>query len=131
MMHRDIELILMRQLASSLASAVFLVDPQGTLVFYNEHAEPILGRRYEETGPMPVELWSTMFHPLDQRGKPLAPESLPLVKVLKTNKPASKVFWIRALDGVKRKIEVTAFPLIGQTHKLVGAVSMFTEVTTA
>jgi PAS domain-containing protein len=121
----------MRQLASSLASAVFLVDPQGTLVFYNEHAEPILGRRYEETGPMPVELWTTMFHPLDQRGKPLAPESLPLVKVLKTNKPASKVFWIRALDGVKRKIEVTAFPLIGQTHKLVGAVSMFTEVTSA
>ena len=131
MMHRDIELILMRQLASSLASAIFLVDPQGTLVFYNEHAEPILGRRYEETGPMPVELWSTMFHPLYQRGKPLAPESLPLVKVLKTNKPASKVFWIRALDGVKRKIEVTAFPLIGQTHKLVGAVSMFTEVTSA
>ncbi len=129
MMHRDIELILMRQLASSLASAIFLVDPLGTLVFYNEHAETILGRRYEETGPMPVELWSTMFHPLDDRGKPVLPEALPLVKVLKTNKPATKKFWIRALDGVKRKIEVTAFPLIGQNQKLVGAVSMFTEVT--
>ncbi len=128
-MHRDIELILMRQLASSLASAIFLVDPLGTLVFYNEHAETILGRRYEETGPMPVELWSTMFHPLDDRGKPVLPEALPLVKVLKTNKPATKKFWIRALDGVKRKIEVTAFPLIGQNQKLVGAVSMFTEVT--
>lgn len=78
---------------------------------------------------MPVELWSTMFHPLDDRGKPVLPEALPLVKVLKTNKPATKKFWIRALDGVKRKIEVTAFPLIGQNQKLVGAVSMFTEVT--
>ena len=124
----DIELILMRQLASCLATPVFLVDPKGNLVFYNEHAEPILGRRYEETGPMPIDVWSTMFHPIDEEDHELAPSELPLVVALKHHRPAHKEFWIRGLDGVKRQIEVTAFPLIGQSMNLVGAVAMFAEV---
>jgi PAS domain-containing protein len=128
MAQKDIELILMRQLASCLATPVFLVDPKGNLVFYNEHAEPILGRRYEETGPMPVEVWSSMFHPMDELDQEMLPSDLPLVMALRYHRPAHKKFWIRGLDGIKRQIEVTAFPLIGQSMELVGAVSMFAEV---
>ena len=117
----------MRQLASSLATPVFLVDPAGNLIYYNEHAEPILGQRFEETGAMPVEQWSTMFQPLDGRGRAIAPESLPLVIALQQQRPAYKTFWIRGLDGGKRRIGVAAFPLIGQRKTLVGAVAMFTE----
>ena len=39
-----VELILTRQVASQMAMPVFLVDADGTLVFYNEPAERILGR---------------------------------------------------------------------------------------
>ena len=74
-----IEIILMRQLASCLAMPVFLVDPQGTLIFYNEHAERTLGKRYEETGPMPVDDWTTAFRPFDDNENPIAPEELPIV----------------------------------------------------
>ena len=42
MAQKDIELILTRQLASYLATPVFIVDAIGTLVFYNEPAEVIL-----------------------------------------------------------------------------------------
>ena len=128
MAQKDIELILMRQLASCLATPIFLVDPKGTLVFYNEHAEPILGRRFEETGPMPVEVWSAMFHPIDDDDHEMSASELPLVIAIRYHRPAHKKFWIRGLDAVKRQIEVTAFPLIGQSMELVGAVSMFAEV---
>ena len=47
-----IELILMRQLASHLRVPIFLVDGQGTLLFYNEPAEALLGRRFDEAGEM-------------------------------------------------------------------------------
>jgi PAS domain-containing protein len=124
----DIELILMRQLASCLAMPIFLVDPEGNLVFYNEHAEKILGRRYEETGAMPVSEWSTIFRPFDANEEPLAPESLPLVIALTHMRPAHKRFWIRGLDGRKRHIEVTAIPIIGQRKQLAGGVSIFWEV---
>ena len=40
MPQQEIEMILVRQLASYLAMPIFIVDPQGTLVFYNEPAEP-------------------------------------------------------------------------------------------
>lgn len=128
MAQKDLELILMRQLASMLATPVFLVDSQGSLVFYNEHAEVILGRRFEETGAMPMGLWSTMFLPFDETGRPISPEALPLVTTLRTKKPSQRNFWIRGLDDVKRQIDVTSFPLIGQTRRLVGAMSIITEV---
>jgi hypothetical protein len=48
-----IQLILTRQLAGYLSVPVFLVGPNGDLLFYNEPAEILLGKRFEETGPMP------------------------------------------------------------------------------
>jgi len=46
----DIEMILNRQLADCLAIPVFITDTIENLVFYNEPAEGILGKRYEDTG---------------------------------------------------------------------------------
>ena len=54
MAQKAVELILMRQLASYLAVPIFLVDPEGNLLYYNEPAERLLGRRYDETGEMPA-----------------------------------------------------------------------------
>ena len=78
MAQKDVEVILMRQLASYLAMPIFLVDPTGNLLFYNEPAEALLGRRYDETGEMPLEEWSAIFVPVDESGAPLPPEALPL-----------------------------------------------------
>ena len=63
-----IEIILNRQLADCLAIPVFITDIDGNLLFYNEPAEEILGRRYEDTGEMPVEVWSTVFKNKDENG---------------------------------------------------------------
>ena len=50
----------MQQLASYLAMPIFLVDPEGNLLYDNEPAERLLGRRYNETGEMPAAEWSTV-----------------------------------------------------------------------
>lgn len=127
---KEIELILARQLASYLVMPIFLVDPQGNLIYYNEPAEEILGRRFEETGEMPVEEWSTLYQPEDETGKPLAPESLPLVVALTQHAPAHRTMWIQGLDGVRRRIEITAFPLNGQAERYLGALAIFWEIKT-
>lgn len=125
---KEIELILARQLASYLVMPIFIVDPPGNLIYYNEPAEGILGRRFDETGEMPVEEWSTLFKPTDEIGRPLAPESLPLVIVLTQHRPAHREMWIQGLDGVRRRIEVTAFPIDGQGGRRLGAIAVFWEV---
>jgi PAS domain-containing protein len=123
-----IEMILTRQLASSLALPIFVVDPQGTLVFYNELAEPILGRRFDETGAMPMSEWSTIFTPTDEAGVALAPTALPLAIALAEQRPAHRAFWIYGLDNVHRHIEATCLPLMGQTQRVLGAIAFFWEV---
>ncbi len=129
MPQQAIEVILMRQLASYLAMPIFVVDPAGNLLFYNEPAEALLGRRYEETGEMPVEEWSRIFQPTTADRSPLPSEALPLVIALQQRRAAHLAFQIRGLDGVSRQLEVTAFPLDGQGGRHLGAVAIFWEAS--
>lgn len=127
MSQKEIEVILARHLASYLATPIFIVDPAGSLIYYNEPAELILGRRYEESGDMPLEEWSTIFRPTDEEGMPFKPDALPLSIALNKRQTATARFWIRGLDEVKRHIQVTAFPLIGQDSRYLGAMALFWE----
>lgn len=124
---KAVELILMRQLASYLAVPIFLVDPEGNLLYYNEPAERLLGRRYDETGEMLVAEWSTVFTPTRPDGSPLPAEEIPLAAALEKWHPAHRTLVIRGLDGVARRIAVTAFPLEGQGGRRLGAVAIFWE----
>lgn len=50
--HRSLLLILARELASNVATPMFVVDVHGVLVFYNEAAETLLGQSFSVTGPV-------------------------------------------------------------------------------
>jgi len=128
MSQQEIEIILARHLAEYLALPIFIVDPNGDLLFYNEPAEAILGHRYDETGPMPASDWSTIFNPVDKNGQPIHPEELPLMIAMMKRHPAHRSFWIHGLDGAMRELEVTAFPLTAQADRFLGAVAFFWEV---
>jgi PAS domain-containing protein len=99
----EIEIILNRQLADCLSIPVFITDTTGNLLFYNEPAEEVLGKRFEDTGEMPVEEWSTIFKPFNEDGSVIKPDDLPLVKTLKNNFPYHKTFWIKSLHGNSEK----------------------------
>ncbi len=124
-MAHDIEIILSRQWADCLSMPVFIVDPQGTLLFYNEPAENILGRRFSDTGTMSVEEWSTMFQPYDDEMKVLKPGDLPLVPTISGKEPAHGSFWIRNLIGHSYKLAVTSFPIVGRGNRFSGAIAIF------
>lgn len=123
----DIELILFRQLAGCLGIPAFLVSASGDLLFYNEPAESVLGQRFEDTGPLPVDEWSQRFQPMDEHGAPVDPSGLPLVIALREERASHRALHIQGLDGVRRRIQVTAFPLIGHSGNLAGAVALFWE----
>ena len=123
----EIEIILNRQLADCLGIPVFITDTKGNLIYYNEPAEEILGKQYAETGEMPVEVWSTIFKPMDESGNLISPDELPLVKTLKNCYPYHKAFWIESLKGKSEKISVTSYPILGRTGKFLGAVAIFWE----
>ena len=128
MRQREIEVILTRQLASYLALPIFIVDEDGTLIFYNEPAEAILGQRFEETGEMPADEWAQAYTVTADDGTPVAPESLPLTIALRQHRPAHGRLTMVGRDLVRRQIEITAFPLTGQSGRHLGAVAIFWEI---
>jgi PAS domain-containing protein len=127
MAQKAVEVILARQLASYLAVPVFIVDPSGVLLFFNEPAEALLGKRFDETGEMAAAEWSTIFAPTEESGEPLPPEDLPLVVALTQDRPIHRRMRIRGLDRVVRHLEVTAFPLVGVAGRPLGAIALFWE----
>ena len=128
MAQQEVEVILARHLAENLALPIFIVDPEGNLLFFNEPAEAVLGLRFGDTGLMPASVWSTMFEPMDQDGKPIPPEEIPLVIAMNHIHPSHRVFWISDLNKNIRHIELTAFPIIGQSGRISAAVAIFWEV---
>lgn len=124
MASRSVELILLKQVAGYLATPVFLVDADGTLLFYNEPAEEILGIRYEEKGEMPLTEWEAMFHQADASGTPIAPEDLPITVALREDRPVQGDCWIKGMDGVFRHLAITALPLDGERGVSLGAMAV-------
>ena len=127
MAQKPIELILARQLATNLAMPVFLVEADGTLVFYNEPAERVLGMRFDATGEMPASEWATCWTPTDREGAALPPERVPLAIALAERRPAVGLLSIRGLDGASRTIEVAAIPFVRADGQVVGAAAFFWE----
>jgi PAS domain-containing protein len=120
-------LILARDLADKLASAAFIVDEIGTLIYFNERCSEILGIPYAEAGAMPMERWSTDFNPHDLDGRPLPPDEVPLVRALRDRTPAHRKLRIHGADGQARNIAVTALPLFAHEEECVGAIALFWE----
>ncbi|HWH37463.1 MAG TPA: hypothetical protein VNT28_06780 [Candidatus Limnocylindrales bacterium] len=127
MAQREIELILFRQLASSLALPILLVDRDSDLLFFNEPAEVLLGQRFDDVGEMTLDERRAVFAFLDQHGNPLPPDQPPLVVAMRERRPVHRLVSLRGFDGVYRALEVTAFPLLGGGGHLIGGVVMFWE----
>ena len=128
---RNLILILARDFASRLATAVFLVDAQGSVVYFNEAAERLLGQRFMEGPGMPASEWSTKFEPSDDEGNPVPLEEIPLGVAISRKEPEHGALWIRGADGARHRIEVTAFPLLAHSDECIGAIAIFWEPSEA
>ena len=97
-----IQIILIRQLAGYLSVPLFLVDPKGDLLFYNEPAEEVLGREMHEL---------IHFQHADHSAFPKA--ECPLMSVLssgKTVRCADDAFPRK--DGVIAPVSYTSSPTV-------------------
>jgi PAS domain-containing protein len=124
-MPKHLVLILAREFASNLATATFITDDQGRLVFYNEPAEVVLGRKFSEAGELTVDQWGSMFAPRTIESEPFPFERRPTGIALHERRAAHEQMRITGLDGVEREIAVTAFPLFAHADEFVGVVAIF------
>jgi PAS domain-containing protein len=122
---KPLELILARNLLTSISTPSFLVDGSGTMVFYNEAAAAVLGRSFEEAGQMSVDEWTHAFGPLSADGDSLEFDELSLTKAIRDGRPAHGSFRIRTAENPEQPIEAAAFPIVASPEGSSGAMIMF------
>jgi PAS domain-containing protein len=124
---KPLELILARNLLSSISTPAFLVGQEGTLLFYNEAAGALIGRRFEETGRMTADQWTTEFGPFDEGEHPIPYDQVPLTKKLRQGLPSHGTFRIATAAGNHQDIHASAIPIVGPEGSS-GAIVIFWPV---
>ena len=127
-MQEPIELILIKHWASYVAVPMLIVDRSGNLIYFNQPAEHILGRSFDQAGEINAKDFEELFETKDLDGNSIASEDLPTVRSLNNRAPSHGTIRIRALDGDWRTIDATAIPIIGQGDRHLGVISAFWEV---
>ena len=127
----DLVLIVARSFATKLATPTLIIDANGDLVYFNDAATEVLGRSYFDVGRLPASRWQELFHPRTLDEEPLASEQTPGGIALRERRPVQGSFAFRGLDGRKREITVTAFPLFSHPDEMVGVMSIFWELPPA
>jgi PAS domain-containing protein len=122
---KPLELILARNLLTSISTPAFLVDSDAAVVFYNEAAAALLGRSFEDAGRMSADQWTEAFGPLDKDGAPIDVEELRTTEAIRAGRPAHGRFTIRAANGERVAIEASAFPIVASEHGSSGAMILF------
>lgn len=122
---KPLELILARNLLTSISTPAFLVDQDAALVFYNEAAGALLGRSFEDVGRMSPEEWTSTYGPFGADGKPVELDELPTTRAVRDGRPAHATFTIRGANGAMREIESSAFPIVASEQGSSGAMIFF------
>jgi PAS domain-containing protein len=123
----SLPLILARELASNLATPMFLVDPRGMLVFYNDAAELILGKPFAELGAIDALEFGSVLHMANLDGEPVRRRFSPAGIAFTDRRPSHQQLLVTGYDGARHAVEATAYPLIGGRDELHGVVVVFWE----
>jgi PAS domain-containing protein len=124
---KSLPLILARELASNLATPMFLIDAEGTLVFYNEAAEVIIGRPFTDLGEISALEFGAILDVTEPDGTPVRRRDTAAGIAFFQRRPAHRTVMATALDGVRRLVDNTAYPLFGANQEMHGVVSVFWE----
>jgi PAS domain-containing protein len=125
---KPLPLILARELASNLATPMFLIDAHGVLVFYNDAAAQLIGKAFAELGEVPAEEFGAVLQLKTTEGEPLRRRDSPAGVAFFERKPAHRTVAATGYDGVERLVHATAYPLFGSTGEMHGVVSVFWQV---
>jgi PAS domain-containing protein len=108
---QPLDLILARNLISGITLAAFLIDPDGVLVFFNDAAGELIGRRFEEVGRLKQDEWNSDFGPFDEFGKLMPVDDMPLSRALREGLPAHDRFHVSVGEDELLEVDVSALPL--------------------
>jgi PAS domain-containing protein len=119
-------MILARNLLSALSTPAFLVDVPGQIIFFNDAAGVLFGRRFEETGPISHDDWREAVGPFDEQGASIPFMDLPLTRALRKGVAGHHKHLLRPAAGEQLvEFEVSGVPIVATGGGFRGAMVFF------
>lgn len=106
--------------------AVYIVDPNRKILYYNPIAEKISGFTKEEMEN--TYCYDNKLNHIDEYGKKLCLEGCPLQKSVRENVVTDNFVYLQHKKGHRIIVHVRAIPLI-ENGKVIGAIEVFTDQT--
>jgi PAS domain S-box-containing protein len=125
---RSLPLILAREFAANVATPFLVLDRDGTLVYFNERAEQIIGGTAADLGDMEERDWRQRFHVTRLDGTPVESSETPTAIARRECRPVQDVLVYTRLDGSTRTLSVTASPILGHLDELEGVFCVMWEL---
>lgn len=104
--------------------AIFLSDPEGRLLYYNEAGAYFAGLPFDEAGDCRIDACMSTFVPTDSGGRRIPDDGIPLFEALRARRPVHQRLSVRLRDGASSRIAITALPIAGQEGTQLGAVAI-------
>ena len=83
----SLPLILAREFAANVATPFLVIDREGTLVYFNEHAERLIGSTSGDLCPLPESAWRQRFSIERLDGSEVADEESPSATARRERRP--------------------------------------------
>jgi PAS domain S-box-containing protein len=127
-LNRSLPLILAREFAANVATPFLVLDRDGTLVYFNERAEQIIGQSAAELGELEEHEWRARFSVERPDGSPVESADTPSAVARRECRPVHDVLVYTNRDGSRRTLSVTATPLLGRDDTFEGVFLLFWEI---
>lgn len=125
--NRPLPLILARELASNVATPFLVLDADGTLIFFNDRAEQIIGSTPAEMGELTEEEWRARLSVTRPDGTPVPSEETPSAIARRERRPCLDTLVYTRDDGHSMTLVVMAVPLLAHADDLAGVFLVFWE----
>jgi PAS domain-containing protein len=127
---KSLPLILARELASNLATPMFLMDAEGRLVYFNDAAEQLIGKPWGEVGEIDAGEFGEILRLTDPDGGSVRRRDTPAGVAFFERRPSHRALLATGYDGVRRAVDATAYPLFGTAGEMHGVVNVFWQSAT-
>ncbi len=115
-----------KQILDHLGEAVYFVDKERKILYWNRVAEKITG--YSSAEVVNSYCYSNLLDHIDEKSCPLCQERCPLAQAMETGQGLEKRIFLRHKDGHRVPVNVKVAPIFNG-GKTVGAVEVFTDAS--
>jgi diguanylate cyclase (GGDEF)-like protein/PAS domain S-box-containing protein len=113
------------ELLDSLSDAVYLVDRDRTIRFWNRACEQITGYRAVEV--VGHHCFEGILRHVDEHGRRLCFGPCPLALTIKDGTPRENRIWLHHKDGHRVEVQVGVRPVRDGRGQIIGAIETFTD----